>query len=233
MGKIVSFFTKILGVLQLIVKHTQFLAWILLFFTITFSSVSFANDSTITYPINNFDRIAFSGNFAAKINYANNYSIVISGEKDVIKNLSIQKVKDTLVLLQRTSFWAKQGLLKAEITLPKLNGLGLTGKANLIFNGFKTDNLYFNNSSDGKIIGNNNYIKNLTLISTAASDIDLTQNIINNAILHLESYSKLKIKITHGSLTGDAKGASQIIYSGTPKSVNVGIFGMSKVIGLK
>lgn len=200
---------------------------IVLLFTAT---LALAESVTKSVDAANFDKIAISGHWLVKINYAKNYAVQVTADKNAFDDLEVKKEKDVLVLWEKPTFWQNNNkIVNVEITMPKISVLKTSGSSDLTLNGFNLDNLMIDNSGSGKIEAGKNTIQNLSIKSSGSAKFDLADNTITNAEVNLSGSGKLNINIVKGNLTGNVYGSGKIMYSGSPKSVSVGTFGSAKV----
>lgn len=199
--------------------------------TILFCINIFASaDAVKSFDITNFDKIATSGNWQLKITSGKEFTVKILNAPSSSNAIAVQKEKDILVLWQQPNLWFhNESKIMAEVTLPTLTILKTDGFSDITLNNFLADNFLLNVNGSGKITGNNNSFKNLTITSSGTALSDFTDNKITNANIQLYGRSKLNIKITNGNLLGNIYGAAEVNYSGNPKNISVGTFGMAEI----
>jgi eukaryotic-like serine/threonine-protein kinase len=98
------------------------------------------NVASKTWPIADFTSIIVESTFRAEVTQATGFKVITSADDNVLEDVRVVKEGSTLRigLAPGKSFRLKSPL-KAEITLPALDGLDLSGASKTTFRGFKSD----------------------------------------------------------------------------------------------
>jgi serine/threonine-protein kinase len=101
------------------------------------------NAAVKTWPIADFTSVKVESAFRAEISQAREFKVATSADDNVLEYIQVIKEGTTLRIgLKRgTSFWLKSPL-KAEMTLPVLDSLDLSGASKTTFKGFKSDKAF-------------------------------------------------------------------------------------------
>jgi len=95
-------------------------------------------ESTRDYKITDFSNINVGGPFEAQIIQADNYKVTITANENLFKYVDISKTGSTLNVKTRPLSLVGSHVLKAEISLPKLGDLSVSGGARSDVSGFNS-----------------------------------------------------------------------------------------------
>jgi hypothetical protein len=198
--------------------------------------------------ISDFDKVDISHSFVVDIKQGENFSVIIRVDDNLVEQLQVEKFGSTLKIgLKPGVSMVSNATLEAEITMPELTGLDLSGASNATISGFKsTKNLTvdlsgasslrgdieagdtsfdLSGSSDANLTGSGG---NLTLDASGSSDVDLNDFPVADAKIDASGASTVTVNAS-GRLDVEASGASNVYYLGDPSVGTIDTSGASSV----
>jgi len=195
-----------------------------------------------------FDKVDISHSFEVDIKQGENFSVIIRVDDNLVEHLQVEKFGSTLKIgLKPDVSKVSNATLEAEITMPELTGLDISGASNASISGFKsTKNLTvdlsgssslrgdieagdtsfdLSGSSDVNLTGS---AGNLTLEASGSSDVDLSDFPVADAKIDASGASTVTVNAS-GTLNVAASGASDVFYLGNPSLGNIDASGASTV----
>jgi hypothetical protein len=200
-------------------------------------------------PITGFDRVDVSHAFQVDISQGDTFSVVVTVDDNLVEYLEVVKQGDTLKigLEPGQGYSVREATLEAEVTMPKLAGLEMSGASHVAVTGFKSTKTFdVNLSGASRLRGEidagdatfdasgasrvtlNGSAGNVTVEGSGASQIDLSDFAVADAIVKLSGASAATVNPS-GTLDVDASGASDVYYLGNPRMGNVDTSGASSV----
>jgi hypothetical protein len=201
-------------------------------------------------PITDFDRVDVSHAFHVNISQGDTFSVVVRADDNMVEYLEVVKQGDTLKIGLKPSsgYNVREATLEAEVTMPELAGLELSGASHVVVTGFKsTKALDANLSGASRLRGDievgdatfdasgasrvtlNGSARNMTVEGSGASQIDLSDFAVADAKVKLSGASAATVNPS-GTLDVDASGASDVYYLGDPTLGKVDTSGASSVV---
>ena len=198
--------------------------------------------------ISDFDKVDISHSFEVDIKQGESFSVVIRVDDNLVEQLQVEKFGSTLKIgLKPDVSIVSNATLEAEITMPELTGLDISGASNATISGFKsTNNLTvdlsgasslrgdieagdtsfdLSGSSDANLTGSGG---NLTLDASGSSDVDLSDFPVADAEIDASGASTVTVNAS-GRLDVEASGASNVYYLGDPSMGTIETSGASSV----
>ncbi len=198
--------------------------------------------------ITDFDKVDISSAFNAQINQGDKYKVVIRVDDNLVEYLQVEKAGSTLkVGLKPGVSLVTNATLEAEISMPELTGIELSGASEAEISGFHSskgltvdlsgssslkgdieagDTTFdASGSSDAALTGSGG---NLKLDASGSSDVDLSGFSIVDANLDVSGASSVTVNPS-GTLNVKASGASDVTYLGSPTLGNIDTSGASSV----
>jgi len=198
--------------------------------------------------ISDFDKVDISHSFVVDIKQGENFSVIIRVDDNLVEQLQVEKFGSTLKIgLKPGISIVSNATLEAEITMPELAGLDLSGASDAAISDFKsTKNLTvdlsgasslrgdieagdtsfdLSGSSNANLIGSGG---NLTLDASGSSDVDLSDFPVADAKIDASGASTVTVNAS-GRLDVDASGASNVYYLGEPSMGMIETSGASSV----
>jgi len=200
-------------------------------------------------PITDFDKVDVSHAFQVDISQGDTFSVVVRVDDNLIEYLEVVKQGDTLKigLEPGQGYSVRKATLEAEVTMPEMVGLELSGASHVTVTGFKsTKALDVNLSGASRLRGDieagdatfdtsgasrvtlNGSARNVTVEGSGASQIDLSDFAAADAEVKLSGASTATVNPS-GTLDVDASGASDVYYLGSPTLGNVDTSGASSI----
>jgi len=198
--------------------------------------------------ISDFDKVDISHSFDVDIKQGEAFSVLIRVDDNLVEQLQVEKFGSTLKIgLKPGVSIVSNATLEAEITMPELTGVDISGASNATISGFKsTKNLNvdlsgasslrgdieagdtsidLSGSSEATMTGSG---ANLTLDASGSSDVDLSDFPVTDAEIDASGASTVKVNAS-GRLDVDASGASDVYYLGNPSMGTIETSGASSV----
>jgi len=203
---------------------------------------------TETFELSDFTQVEVSSAFQVTITESETYSIKVTAGERLFDRIQVNKTGETLKIgtLPITVFGSFDA--KAEITMPTLNKLDLSGATRATVNGFSTtesfaatvtgaSSLEMTNVEFGdvniQLSGASNIVaagtgKDLVADVSGASNLDLTSFHVNDANVNVSGASHATVNLD-GRLDVDASGLSSLEYIGEPTLGTINTSGGSSV----
>ncbi len=199
--------------------------------TITGSGDVMTQEETIT----DFNQVDVSHSFEVDISQDDTFRVVVRIDDNLARYLQVVKLGDTLQIgFKSNTPVIRNATLQAEISMPKLAGLDMSGSSHVTITGFTSAQAFvadLSGSSDlrGEIeagdatfdlSGSSEVIltgsaQNVIIEASGSSEIDLTDFPVVDANLNLSSSSEATVNAS-GRLDVDASSASHVYYLGSP-----------------
>jgi len=154
-----------------------------------------------------FDKLDISQGFNVDVNQGDEFSVVIRADDNIVEYLQVEKVGDTLKIDLEQNRVIGVSTLEAEITMPALVGLVVSG------------------GSDATVSGTGDEI---SVDASGGSDVDLASFEVVNASVVASGGSDVTVNAS-GTLNADASGGSQVYYLGSPTMGQIDTSGGSDV----
>jgi hypothetical protein len=199
--------------------------------------------------LSGFDAIDISHSFSVDITQGESYSVVIRIDDNLVEYLDIAKAGSTLMIRfdPTRSYNFFDATMEAEITMPELVGLDLSGNSEARLSGFEsarpfTADLSGNSNLRGDIqagdlrldaSGNSEVTLSgsggeISVDASGSSKVDLAGFLGVNGDVGASGASTVKVNLS-GRLDADASGSSDIYYQGNPELGNIDTSGTSSV----
>ena len=202
---------------------------------------------TLEEDLSDFRRVEASHSFDVNIEQGESYSVVVRIDDNLQDDL-VARVRDgALELGLSRNLITTNATMEADITMPELIGVGLSGSSDARILGFNSSSpfsaglsgssslsgdigsgdvaLDLSGSSDVILNGSG---ANLDINSSGASDIDLTNFPVEDASLKLSGSSQVAVNV-NGTLDVSASGSSDVTYRGEPRLGDISTSGSSSV----
>ncbi len=186
--------------------------------------------------ISGFDKVNVSHGFDVEIRQAESYGVTIRVDENIVEYLQVTKRGDMLEigLKPRNTYNIKDATMEAEVTMPELTGLELSGSSDALITGFGSAKdltvvLSGSSSLQGDIDAGNVRIdvsgssdvlltgsgQDLAVEASGSSDVELADFPVADADVEASGSSDVNIHAS-GTLTADASGGSRVRYLGNP-----------------
>ncbi|MFC2029196.1 head GIN domain-containing protein [Chloroflexota bacterium] len=197
--------------------------------------------------ISGFDKVEVSHAFQVDIGQGETFSVVVHIDDNLLQYLEVVKQGDTLKIGLTTDRISRDSTRQAEVTMPGLTGLDLSGASQATITGFNSANAlnvglsaasYLRGDieagdaqldvADASQVSLRGSAGDLTLDASGASTVDLVDFPVVNANVEAHDASEVTVNAS-GTLDVDASGASQVYYAGSPTLGTIDTSGESKV----
>jgi hypothetical protein len=187
--------------------------------------------STETYTYTDFTRVEVGYGFQVKLVQSNEYSISVTAPTDSFNLVQVSKEGETLIISLTETF---RGSKKAEITMPNLYQIKLSGGTRADLNGFSSSQDLKAELSGGSrmngdmaagdadfILSGGSHMSlsgsadNLDVNVSGGSHLTLTDFSVSNADVSLSGGSHAVVNVD-GTLDVDLSGGSDLRYTGQP-----------------
>jgi hypothetical protein len=207
------------------------------------------NEVTITPEVSGFDSLDIGHSFEVDIIQSETYSLVVTVDDNIEQYLVIDDSGGTLTLNLEDNRSYANVTLKAQISMPMLSALELSGASKAEFTQFESSDPFdlrvsgaseavgdieagdltveVSGASDVRLEGKGG---NLLLDVSGASQANLEQFTVQDAALDISGASEVIINV-NGDLNVSASGASDVTYVGNPILGDMETSGASSIQG--
>ena len=187
--------------------------------------------------------------FEVDIGQADSYSINIMADDNMFGYIEVSQTGDTLTIGLKWGYSYQDVILRAEITMPDLYELKLSGGTHGTVEGFTSSHEYavdlsggsylsgdFTTSEDAQftlsggshLIGLDGAANDLTISASGGSHLDLSDFPVHDTTVNLGGGSHATVNLD-GRLDGDVSGGSHLKYTGNPTTIDVNTSGGSTI----
>ena len=211
--------------------------------------VGSGNLATQTKDFSDFSSLAISSGFEAEISKSSSYSISITADDNVIDYVRVSKTGTTLNIGLQTSILYQSITIQAEIGIPELNSLDLSGGTQGTINEFDSVNMLSLDLSGGSQLEGafittqdvnielsggsqlNNFTgeaHNSLIELSEGSQLDIPEFTVNDLNANLSGGSQATISL-NGRLDATLSGGSTLNYYGNPTLGDIEVSGGSTI----
>ena len=162
-----------------------------------------------------FDRLDVSHGFEVDVRQAEDFSVVIRDDDNVEKYLKVDKKGSTLEISLDWNLITIRTTLEAEITMPELAGLELSGGCHGTVTGFESTKAFDLDVSGGSHATLTGSAGDVTIDASGGSEADLSGFSVVDANVEASGGSEVTVNAS-GKLDADASGGADIYYLGSP-----------------
>ena len=162
-----------------------------------------------------FDKLDVSHGFKVDVRQAEDFSVVIRVDDNVEKHLKVVKKGSALQIGLKPNVSLGRITLEAEITMPELTGLELSGGTHCTVTGFESTKALDFDVSGGSHATLTGSAGDVTIDASGGSDVDLSAFSVVDANVEASGGSEVTVNAS-GRLDADASGGSDIYYLGSP-----------------
>ena len=198
---------------------------------------------------NDFDRLDVSHGFKVDVHQGDRFSVVIRVDDNLLDDVQVAKQGGTLKIgLKPGSNYSLQNVtLEADITMPELTGLDMSGGSHITINDFSIVNTLDVDMSGGSYLGGDVEAGDVTIELSGGSHAtlsgsagDLTVNASGGSHAKLADLAVVDAEIevsggshatvnASGSLDVEASGGSHVTYLGSPTLGMIDLSGSSNI----
>jgi hypothetical protein len=163
-----------------------------------------------------FSIVDLNNGFQAQIIQGSSYNVSITADSNVINRVDVTQNGNTLTIgLQLGTFFDVGGTLKAQITMPDLQEIHVTGGCSANVANFAVSHDLFVSSSGGSSITMSGQANGLSASCAGGGNLKLSDLKVNTASVQLSGGSSATINVS-GKLDANLSGGSSLTYSGNP-----------------
>jgi hypothetical protein len=174
-----------------------------------------------------FTAISVGYGFNVKILQSSSYSVSITTDDNMAQYVKVSKTGTTLTIGLKSGSY-QSITLKAEITLPELHGLELSGGTRGQVNDFTFSHEFSLELSGGSRIEIEGEGTDLVIDASGGSQLDLEAFPVRHAEVNLSGGSRATIRLD-GRLDADLSGGSVLLYIGAPTMGDIHTSGGSTI----
>lgn len=202
---------------------------------------------TREYDFSDFTDVSVGGAFEVDVVQGNDFSVAITADDNVFRYIEVEKSGRTLKIGTESLRGLRNVTLRAEITMPKIEALTLSGAVRGTLTGFRSTDDFRLNLSGASTLNGEVEVRDarfnvsgasratlegsadvLTLDVSGASRLDLADFAINEADVELSGASTATINVKD-TLDVELSGASTLNYAGDPKIGRQSVTGASNL----
>jgi hypothetical protein len=196
-----------------------------------------------------FTTVEAQNAFGVTMTQSDSFAVTVRADDNIMDLVDVSKVGDTLRLrLERGVSLRGNVTLEADITMPKLDGLNLSGASSASVSGFRSSgSLDIETSGASRLDGDleagdvgieasgassvvlEGSATGLTIDGSGASRLDLADFTVNAAEVRLSGASEATLRVLERIARVDVSGASRLRYLGDPTLSDVSTSGGSSV----
>jgi hypothetical protein len=167
--------------------------------------------------VKGFTSVDVSGVFQVEIVSGKDYSVEVQADDNILPLIETNVSGSTLQIDLKDKASTRSDMV-VRITAPNIERVETTGASKVTASGIKNDSFSINTTGASKVYLTGE-TANLDIDVTGASVVDAEQ--LNAAIANIQASGASKINVNvSGELHSEASGASRIVYSGDPKTVD-------------
>ena len=194
------------------------------------STTGSGNVVTKEFDLSGFDKVDVGSAFDVEIRQGGAFSVVVRVDDNIEQYLDVVKQGSTLRIGLRPLSPATLTAvtLEAEVTMPQLTGLELSGASNASVTGFESTEalrLDVSGASHATLSGSGG---DLILDVSGASSADLVDFPVGDANVEASGASNATVNVS-GELNVEASGASHVKYLGSPTLGTIDSSGASSI----
>jgi hypothetical protein len=203
---------------------------------------------TKEYDLGSFTAVDAGSAFQVEITRSAGYRVSVTVNESLVERLEVNVSGNTLHIGLKPGYGITgAATMKAQVAMPVLTGLDLSGATHTILSGFKSDknlsakvsgasslrgdltcgDAQFDASGASKVVLEGSG-QDLNVKASGASTVDLSNFTAKNARVEASGASKALVNVS-GTLDAEASGASTVRYAGNPTKVKEDSSGASTV----
>lgn len=176
--------------------------------------------------LSGFKAVDVGGVFQIEITSQKEFGVEVEADDNLLPLIKTE-VRNGILNIETERKLSSSNPLRVRISAPDIDKLEVSGAANVILNDLKNSGLSVDSSGASKIKISGETEK-LTVDVSGATKVDAESLTAENATVDARGASHVNVNVT-GQLRSDASGASKIVYSGSPVSVEKKTSGASSV----
>jgi hypothetical protein len=173
-----------------------------------------------------FNAVDVGGIFEVEITSQKNFEVEIEADDNLLPFISTEVVNGTLKIETEKKLKTSNPI-RIRIYAPDINELDVSGVASVVLNNISNDALSIDSSGASKLTISG-VTARLNADISGATKLYADELTVKNASVDASGASHISLNVT-GTLNAEASGASKILYSGSPASVQKDVSGASSV----
>lgn len=177
---------------------------------------------TQTYDLSGFNAISVSAGITAEIDVGGDYSIRAEGSSDALERLDIRLRGDELKIGRKHRFgfnWGRNERVTVYVTLPALNGLGVSSGADAEATGVNA-NRFNLDASSGASVDVSGACKDINVDASSGASADASALECERGTADASSGASVRL-FTSQSINADASSGGSIRVYGNPANTNI------------
>ena len=162
-----------------------------------------------------FDKLDVGHGFEVDVRQAEDFSVVVRVDDNVEQYLEVAKRGSTLQIGLDSNLITLRTTLEAEITMPELTGLELSGGSDVVATGFESSKPLDLDVSGGSEVTLTGSAGDVTMDASGGSEADLSGFSVMDANVEASGGSEVTVNAS-GRLDAEASGGADIYYLGSP-----------------
>jgi hypothetical protein len=182
-----------------------------------------------TVAVDDFTRLEAQQTFQVHVSTGSAPKVVLHADDNVLPELDVGVSGDTLHLKLKSDVSTRQATLRAEVTVPNLEGISASG-ASQVEGPVKIDEgtIELSGASRAVLTGS---AGDLEVDASGASGVDSPELTVGTLDIELSGASRAELTVTD-SLSAALSGASSLRYRGSPQVMKSDVSGGSSIIHL-
>lgn len=192
------------------------------------SVIGSGNLQTREESFTGFSSVSVGSGFRVQVTRQNTYRIVVTADDNVLRYVQVTKMGNTLSIGLQPGMSFQTTALKAEISMPDLQELQLSGGTNGTAREFILTHDFTTVLSGGSVLRMQGEAQNLVSSCSGGSRLDMSDFAVNNAQINFSGGSQGTVDVT-GTLNADLSGGSKLFYLGNPTLGTINTSGGSTI----
>ncbi len=167
-----------------------------------------------SYDLDGFSRLKISGGWEVDIRQDSDYSVLIMGPEKYLDQLKAGVSGEVLNVDPEGRYRLRDGGLRLELTMPRLEGIESAGGLDLDFHGFSGERLEIECSGGSSITGSGGSYELLDFESRGGAELDFSDLPTVDARLRSSGAVEAVLTMEGGRLSGKISGAGSVTYYG-------------------
>ncbi len=175
-----------------------------------------------------FSSVSVGSGFRVQVTHGNTYRTVVTADDNVLRYVQVTKMGNTLSIGLQPGMSFQTTALRAEISMPDLRELQLSGGTNGTATEFILAHDFAAELSGGSTLRMQGEAQNLVASCSGGSRLDLSDFAVDNAQVNFSGGSQGTVDVT-GTLNADLSGGSKLLYLGNPTLGTINTSGGSTI----
>jgi hypothetical protein len=176
----------------------------------------FWSDELTSQELNfdNFNTLKIQGVWRINVRQGDEFAVRLEYPDELAERVTVNQHSSELFLEYDTRGLSHKSAIRAEIVMPNLTGIEAIEGTSLSLDNFDCPTLDIDITGAAEIKADNSSVTDLKVDCAGASHINFKNARVVNAKLDIKGASRVILTMDGGRLTGQAAGASSIVYYG-------------------